>query len=194
MTYDHDELRERLPEYRAGKLSGSEQRKMKSHLEGCEGCRDHVALIHKLKEIGVPDPGELFWKTLPAKIVANHHNNMRWNIPFVCSIRPSPLSVFILLVSLMALFMTHSMDSRRYFYDHLFSDPISGSAIEYSALAYDDLREITERLSIHDTIAGIAEDEYYPHSYHEELVYLSSDEIDTLFNTLKNQHKRGGVK
>ncbi|UCE80039.1 MAG: zf-HC2 domain-containing protein [Nitrospiraceae bacterium] len=193
MTQDHDYIRESLPEYLAGKLPGRKNEDIKRHLDRCVDCSQDLALMNKLRKTEVPDPGELFWKTLPGKVVAKHRNNNQRNSWLTYGIRPVPASAFMLLAALLAVFMSHSINSRQRYYDPLFSDPFSVSSIDYSTLERDSIHEITERLSIHDNVVDVVEDRYFGHSYHEELADLHSDEINNMLKALESQHKNGGV-
>jgi hypothetical protein len=193
MIRDHNYIKERLPHYWAGNLPDRENENIKTHLDGCVDCSEELALINKLKETEAPDPGEFFWKTLPGKVTASYRDNNHRSIWFRYVIRPVPATVFMLLVAVTAVLITPSMDPGERYYDPLFSDPFSVASIDYSILESGYINEITDRFSIKDNITGIVEDGYFDSSYHEELGYLSSDEMNNMSKALESQQKNGGV-
>ena len=68
MSFSHDEIREMFPEYLSGSLSEDARNAIEVHLRDCSACRSELSMMSELVSIDAPDPGNLFWETLPQKV------------------------------------------------------------------------------------------------------------------------------
>ena len=68
MSFRHDEIREMFPEYLNRSLSEDMRRSLELHIRDCPACRSELSMMSELVSIDAPDPGKLFWATLPQKV------------------------------------------------------------------------------------------------------------------------------
>jgi hypothetical protein len=82
MNCREPKYREMLPELAAGSLDDTMKRSLESHLAGCPACLEELQLLEALNSAAVPDPGERFWATLPARVVmeAEQSRPARWSL------------------------------------------------------------------------------------------------------------------
>ncbi len=57
-----------LPSYQERKLDCQEVLRVEQHLNSCEDCQMELSLLRMMAEDAVPDPGDLFWETMPDRI------------------------------------------------------------------------------------------------------------------------------
>ncbi len=77
MPLDHEYVRTVLPDYLNGSLESTMHMTVSEHLAGCETCTAEMLLLEELSAVEVPDPGDLFWKTLPKRIAARAERPFR---------------------------------------------------------------------------------------------------------------------
>jgi anti-sigma factor RsiW len=68
MTCENNDIKAMLPAYLEQGLDREEQLWVEQHLASCEDCRAELSLIRMMTEEPVPDPGEAFWATMPARV------------------------------------------------------------------------------------------------------------------------------
>lgn len=68
MKLHHREIKESLPDYVRGILTDERRGNIEEHLGSCEDCRSELTLLRELLEMEIPDPGELFWQSLPGQV------------------------------------------------------------------------------------------------------------------------------
>lgn len=188
MKLSHDQIRGLLPEYIRKSLPDDERFCFEEHLKRCDECSQTLCLLREIAEAEVPDPGELFWKTLPQKIrVIAKEQPAPGFFRQHFSLRLLPFAPLLLLVMLIAAFAP-LWKQRHLQYDPLFRDPL-----EYSLLEYGDISEKRIRLPRASLSVEEAELLEPPGStYHREFVSLSSDELGRLYKTLSEKDPKGG--
>jgi hypothetical protein len=178
MRFNHEEIRERLPEYIK---SGQVPDWVKNHIMECSECKMDFSMLLELHKVPVPESGEMFFETLPQKVVAslNKKRSFFWRLIPALSI----ITLFIIAGSIYYLLRTSPENGAL-----LFTDPLSYQIHDLSILSEDEIPLIT--------IGEIKEDEIYlsgeTHLF-EELVYLSAGELEELSKALETKKEKGGV-
>lgn len=188
MTPSHDEIKGLLPEFAGALLTDDQKQWVEAHMGQCTECAEMLVLLKDLKDCEPPDPGDIFWKTLPQKIrVMSRDEHARRPAERFFSARLLPLLPALLLI-IIAFFVFPIQVRQAPQRDTLFSDPL-----EYSLL---ELGDITER-QIPNHKGGLTAEEValwdgVTPSYHSEFVALSSDELSALYRTLRTKDHTGG--
>ena len=174
MASGHDEIKEELPEYIKEGLLPDE---VKEHLEACSECREDGHLLEGINKCHVPEPGGMFFETLPQKVRGSVHIKKR-NIFFKF---PPVFALIVLVVA--GSYMYHFAGISETDGLYVFSDPLSQPVYNLSALNPEDV-------PLPDEI--IEADEIFPDESHflMEFASLNTDEIEGLFEALE---KNGGV-
>ncbi|HDK81283.1 MAG TPA: hypothetical protein ENH31_01775, partial [Nitrospirae bacterium] len=68
MRPGHEEIKDKLPEYIS---TGNIPDDVKEHLRSCDKCSQEAFLLQELNKVQVPEPGGLFFETLPQKVRAS---------------------------------------------------------------------------------------------------------------------------
>ncbi len=191
MKQKHEDIKEKLPEYFSGALSEEEKTTVKGHLDGCRDCRDELELIEAFGKVDPPDPGEFFWAGLPRKVISLSKEQKVRFPAFQWFLRPPALAAAVLLIAVPLFTMLYIQNRPGNYYDPLFSDPFSASAVDYSWLTEDDLTEVSAKLIFNGDAIDVPVGIFDENSYHEDIASLSSKEVDSLFRELKNE-KIGG--
>jgi hypothetical protein len=187
MKSNHDDIGEMLPEYAAGALSSDRARAVEAHVRECRDCSEVLSLLLELHTIGVPDPGDLFWKTLPLKVrVSAKEKTRSFSIRSVLS-RYLPVAAAIAIVCIAAL--TAVQRKERADVDPFFKDPLAQTVLDYSDITEEDIPEITEPFPVGEIYPGT---DITGHGYHGELASLNSDEMNRLSVALGIEQKNGG--
>jgi len=186
MRFSHEEIRDMIPDYLNGKLERELIDEIRIHLDRCEQCREEASIISELKDINVPEPGDLFWNTLPgrvSRIIAGSRERGRFCGWFL---RPVPVMVSFLLI----LTLTFSYILLRP-EDTGDTDPFFESPFTYSALEVIDITEGDILYLLSEEIGGedleMYVEAYDPYSYHMDIASLSSTELEGLFEALQEQ-------
>jgi hypothetical protein len=178
MKFNHEEIRERLPEYIK---SGQVPDWVKNHIMECSECRMDFSMLLELHKVPVPDPGEMFFETLPQRVVASLDKRKNFFLRFVPAL--SIITLFIIAGSIYYLLRTSSENGTL-----LFTDPLSYQIHDLNILSEDDIPSIT--------LGEIKENEIYLSGetrLFEELVYLSAEELEELIKALETKKEKGGV-
>jgi hypothetical protein len=65
----HDNtIKELLPLYAEEALDEAGKNLAEAHVESCADCRSELALLRTLAAEPVPDPGQVFWETMPGRV------------------------------------------------------------------------------------------------------------------------------
>lgn len=67
-TCTDKDIKELLPVYLEQGLDGPERIRVETHLNRCEDCRAELSLLRMMAESTVPDPGAVFWSTMPERV------------------------------------------------------------------------------------------------------------------------------
>ncbi len=65
MRFSHEDIKEKLPEYIRETHMPDE---VEAHLKECCECREEVSLLRELHDMPVPEPGDMFFETLPQRV------------------------------------------------------------------------------------------------------------------------------
>lgn len=178
MNLDHEGVREKLPEYIRGTHMPDH---VKVHMQTCSECREESALLEALRDVSVPEPGGLFFETLPQKVRVSLKDKKK-----SLSLRFAYVFALLTLVAT-AGYLYYTIDPSGTVEEvSIFSDPFSPQTYDLSGLTVDDIPSITEafeeELYLSDEIPFL-----------REFASLSSEEIEALYMALETQHNNGGV-
>lgn len=189
MHFNHDEIREMFPEYLKGSLSEDKINAIEVHIRDCPACRSELSLISELVSIDAPDPGNLFWATLPQKMKVSVKGIKAYRFS-VKSLLFRYVPVAAALAVLVVFLLTVAKRNGFYELDPYFNDPFTISYLDYSDLTEEDMNLLTEQ-AVGDELY-IEPDDVMEYSYHREFASLSSGEMDSLYEVLKTEQKIGG--
>lgn len=167
----HEEIKELLPDYLKGILPDEIRTEIERHIAGCPDCAHELAVISGLLEIEPPDPGPLFWDTLPQKIRAHADEAGRSRLRN-WFLRPVP-------IALTASFLAVSF----FLYSQTVTQPVglrSQAASELNTNGDEEIMEISEELA---SETNGSEDDIEACS--SELAYLDTNELDSLCTILE---------
>lgn len=186
MKSRHDEIKEMLPEYVKGSVSENERRSIKAHLKRCQECKKEALFLSELVQIDVPDPGDLFYKTLPQRVkgALKDESESRFSLRSIF-FRPIPVTIAAAFIAL--IIFTFTRNGKLKEFDPFFKDPFTVSVLDYSDISERDI--ISKDLAIDERY--IHED-FIGYSYVREFANLNSNEIDGLYEALKREQKTGG--
>lgn len=189
MTLSHDEIRGLLPEYTGNLIAEDQRQCVEAHLGQCRECSELLVILRGLRDCDLPDPGELFWQTLPQKILTlsrDKAGGVRYARKFPL-LRPLPLALAIILI-IIAFIVFPIHDQQTVQRDPLFSDPLEYSLLE---LGNNSVRQIQSYRGVLTAEEVSLLDDVMP-SYHSEFVALSSEELSALYKTLRTKDHTGG--
>lgn len=176
MKLGHEEIKERLPEYIREGLIPDE---VKAHLKTCKECRQEVSLLQALNEALVPEPGDMFFETLPQRVRMSLKEKKR-SIFFRLAPAFALIALVVAIGYIYSVIPIPTTDE-----EIMFTDPFAFQAYDISDLSEDDVPLIS---------GAIEEDEIYlsdETGYLREFAYLSSEEMDDFYDKLII--KNGGV-
>lgn len=175
----HEDIKERLPEYMKEGVMPDE---VKAHLESCKECRDELSILQSLKEISVPDPGAMFFETLPQKIRMSLKEQRK-----SMSLRrlvPAFASIALVIAVGYIYYMTNKTPLDDW---SLFSDPFASQVYDLDELSADNIPSIADSME---------EEAYLPSgetTFLRELAALSEEEMELLYDNLKTKDNKGGI-
>jgi len=194
MKLDHDRIKEMLPDYLKGSLAEEMRSEIEDHLKDCENCRGECSFITEMMKVEVPDPGELFWQTLPQRVkgIVEEEKGKCFSLKSLL-FRPFPIAVTIAVLIL--LVFTHTTIMQKKEIKEItdlepYSSPFTVAVVDYSSISEKDIPIVEERLDVNG--------EYlYPgnlleYSYYREFTSLSSKEMESLYEVLNREQKNGG--
>lgn len=189
MPLDHEYVRTVLPDYLNGSLESTMHMTVSEHLAGCETCTAEMLLLEELSAVEVPDPGDLFWKTLPKRIAARAERPVPWWKKMVVSMmRPVPLAVMtaIVLAVMLVPFAMH--------YVGLPDQKEGIIAIEQIDIPKQQVQEIARGIAPddQDALSMLESDDNGPAEYQQVIAALSVDELDELVQELQKSGDSGG--
>ena len=190
MKCTHEEIKEIMPEYINGLTSGEAISELKEHLKECVDCGRELSLIRELLEYESPDPGENYWKTLPAKVsslVTSKEKKMFSLKPFF---RPVPAFISIAMLALAVVSYVYIIGVTDIEPDPFFEEPLASSLLDINGIAEDDIPAALGEWRDVSVIEGEIEEDFGLYSYHMEIAYLNSYENESLFKELNNKGKK----
>jgi hypothetical protein len=189
MSFKHDEIREMFPEYLGGSLSGEVRNAVEVHLRDCPACRSELSMMSELVSVDAPDPGNLFWATLPRKVegLVNGGKEHRFSVKSLFfKFVPAAAAFAILLV----LLLTDIGRNVKYELNTSVNDPSNAAYRDYSDLTPEDIYVLAEKTA--DDSLFAEPETILDYSYHGDFASLSSGEMDSLYEALKTEQTRGG--
>ncbi len=184
MRSDHNGIKEMLPEYLKGSLTEEFRGDIEAHLEECRECRDELSFITKLIDINVPDPGELFWKTLPLKVRGAVEREKAGRFSLKSLLRQLPLPVAAATALLLILIVTYvKKEEQTPELALFFKDPFTAEVMDYSGITEKDIPLTIDRVT--DKAMYIQPEDFEDYSYYREFASLSSKEMESLYEALK---------
>jgi len=191
MRYTHEEIREMLPDYLNGCLEKEVADELRTHLDGCEQCREEVSIISGLKSmVEVPDPGDLFWNTLPQRVSRLTARGRRGRGPWEWLLRPVPVMVSLLLISTLIFSYLLVRTENTAVVDPLFEDPLAYSTVDVTGITEGEILYLLAE-EMGDEDLEIYVEAYDPFSYHMDIASLGSTELEGLFEALQEQTEGG---
>lgn len=190
MRLSHDEIREMIPEYLRGALSADRRVCFENHLSGCKDCRSELSLITELSKEEVPDPGELYFMTLPQKVkIAVKEETKGFSLRALL-FRFSPAAAAIVTLLLLTIALTYIKKKESPEFDPYFKDPLMIGVLDYSGVTERDIPLGEERIAIDESF--VYPENSFGYSYYREFASLSSEEMESLYEALKKEEKSGG--
>jgi hypothetical protein len=192
MKSPHDEISEKLPEYVRGGVIPEEAA---AHIRECADCREEHSLLMVLHAPGaadIPEPGGLFFETLPGKVGASLREGRKGK-------KSAPFLRFAAAFALIAVILTAGYVYKAYIHISVdggsneadyFSDPLAHQTVDLSEINEGDIPAPADFSGIED----IYQDETpFKNDYQRELASLSGDEMLSLYEALSKEQKNGGV-
>ncbi len=188
MKSDHEEIRELLPECLKDTLAGDVKDRVESHLKDCTDCRDEMAFLAGITRVEAPDPGDLFWNTLPRKVKhAIEEKKPGFSLKYLFGGLPvAAVAALLLLVLISSPARKKNVPAQ----DIIFGDPLSASVSDYHDITEKDIPEITAQLT--DDELYLPHENFTGHSYYREVASLSATEMDSLYKALERKQPAGG--
>lgn len=188
MSSVHEEIKELLHVYLKETESKEIKDKVESHLLECKECRDELAVISELLKVEVPDPGDLFWNTLPKKISITAEEVKPGRFSFKkLFFSPIPFASAVMVVLLLVFANMRNNDIVEEVFNE---DPLAVSVMDYSDLQEEDIPLFGDKLLNDDNYSSY--EDISGDSYHSEVASLDAEELEGLYNDLKNEGIQGG--
>ncbi len=188
MKLDHKGIKDLLPEYVSGRVTGEMKELIEAHRAVCHDCNDEIEMLTSLCRIDIPDPGDLYWKSLPGKVRALAEEKR----PAGFSIRSyllRPVYVAVLIVIIIASIYLYPSGNGMY-YDPLFESPFNGLNIDYGTISEDSIPELTIEVAYNDL--DLDRSFYEEYSYLQDLTSLCPDDLDLVYRELQKIRHTGG--
>jgi len=189
MTLNHEEIKAFFPEYLKGTLPEKVKSDIEAHIGVCEECRGELTVLSELFTLEVPDPGNFFWKNLPAKVRGAvekekpRHVSLR---SWLWRALPAAAAI-VILVSIISVFKKEREVPEL---AYPFKGPFTVEVIDYGDITQKDVQVITKHIVGDDMYVHPCE--LVEYSYHREVAYLGSKDMEGLSELLERELKRGG--
>lgn len=195
MRLSHDEVKEVLADYLKGALPEAARKEVEAHLKECDGCTNELSFLREIVKIDVPDPGDLFWQSLPGvvRMAVKKKEAHRFSLKSIL-FRPLPVAAAIAVLVLLVIIFANNKEVS--VPDPLFRDPFEAAILEYDDI--DDINDISgKELSL--MTAQLADNELsllplnsIEYSYNGEFDSLSSTEMNRVHDALDAETQKGG--
>lgn len=191
MTKIHEEVSDMIPDYLHGRITGEEKQRVEKHVQECPNCRAEVSFISDVMTLEAPDPGPLYWQTLPAK-VRSLAAETKERGSFRLFFRPVP-ALLTAVLCLAVMISTFYMQSGREFSEEAYiEEPLSYAMLDVSDISDEDVTGVMEEW-YEDSLADdtyIDDEELY--SYYSDLAMLDEYEYQSLVNVLEEAVEEEG--
>lgn len=192
MRLSHDEVKEVLADYLKGALPEATREEVEAHLKDCDGCVNELSFLREIVKINVPDPGDLFWQSLPGVVRMSVKKKDAHRFPLKSILfRPLPVAAGIAVLVLLVIIFAYKKEVS-------VPDPSFRDPLEVTVLGYDDISDISEK-EISRMTAQLADNELsllplnsieYP--YQGEFDSLSSIEMKRVYDALNAEPQKEG--
>ncbi len=180
MRLNHEEIRGKLPEYLKESSLPDE---IKEHLKTCTECSEEVSLLKTFNQSQVPEPGDMFFETLPQKVKVSLREKKRNPL-----LKLAPVFTLIALVVISGYMLKTVITGTQVIEEAMYSsDPLSTESYDLSGLDPEDIPSISENIDDNDIY--IADEP----SFIMEFVSLTAEEIGALYEVLNIENHNGGV-
>lgn len=189
MKLAHDELKEILPDYLRGSMSEDVRKNLRAHVDECQDCEADLLLLSDIIDAdSVPDPGELFFKTLPQRVRALAQTERRVRFSFKSLfLRPVAIAASMAVITLAIYLFKDKTDIGDA--SLFFKDPLTVTMLDYSSIPENDIPIIDEYVDLDSSTLGY---KGIGHGYYIDIASLSSKEAEGLVETLKKEQANGG--
>jgi hypothetical protein len=188
MRSGHEEIMELLPEYLMDTLPGDMRGKVESHVKDCRDCRDEMAFLTEIVNVEAPDPGDLFWNTLPRKVkLTVAEKQQAFSLKYLFGGLPVAAVAALLLLSLISTPVQRKDMAAQ---DIIFKDPLTASVLDYGDITEKDIPQITAPFT--NDALYLPLENFTGHSYDREVASLSSKEVENLYEALERERRMGG--
>lgn len=187
MRSGHEEIKELLPDYIRGTIPVEMRSDIRIHLNECDECRTELSFLTELVKLETPDPGDLFWKTLPQKVKVALGEEKARSLPlrsFMLRQFPFAVTIAVAFFFIFTYIIKKEVPER----DLTFIAPLTVSVLDYGDITERDLPLITEEPIVYELYT----ESFMEYSYHREFVSLSSKEMESLYEALGKEQKGGG--
>jgi len=185
MKLSHNEIKEILPEYAKSSIGEETRSYVESHLKECPDCSGELQLLAELADKEVPDPGDLYWKTLPKKVEAalTGEKTRYFSIKSLWFRMPRAAAAAAAAAALILLIFTFADKEKTPETSPFFKDPFTAEIVDYDDLTETDIPIIQVQLTGDDFYGYLGEDMDY--TYDNELASLNSTEMESLLEALQ---------
>ncbi len=204
MTCKNKDIKELLPAYLEQGLDQDAHGRVEKHLETCEDCRAELSLLRMMTEEPVPDPGEAFWRTMPERAFRAVQEEKKegkrsmlaalWNRPILPRRAWATAVVGLAAVVSWLLVRPASMDiggpvlpaNGTAFEDVVPAEPLNVTELSSTELDAATTWAQNEFAPIGDAVSQDAP-ENMPNDIYEDLMELSPQELDRVYEMLKKK-------
>lgn len=199
-------IKELMPAYLEQGLDQDARGRVEKHLETCEDCRAELSLLRMMAEDPVPDPGEVFWRTMPERVFRAVQEEKRerkrsvlsalWNRPILPRRAWATAVVGLVAVVSWLLVRPVPMDiggpvlpaNGTAFEDVVPAEPLNITELSTTELDAATTWAQNEFVPIGDAVSRDAP-ETTPKSIYEDLMELSPQELDRVYEMLKKKEQ-----
>lgn len=191
MKSRHEELAHLLPDYLRGDLAPAQAGEVENHLGDCAECREECMFLSSLVRDDAPDPGDLFWKTLPQKVKAEAAAGRRKASPWRRLLfRPIPALAVSIVLLVAVYFVLAPREEYVAEIDPHFRPPLAAE------VTIDEQLTDRDAVLIASSIAGeelaLVQELRVDPSYQEDLATLGPEELAALQIILAQRITTGG--
>jgi hypothetical protein len=173
MKENHEQIKSKLPEYIRGDSLPDE---IDAHLKECSECRNEASLLRDLLHVPVPEPGGMFFDTLPQKVRASLSNDRK--SPFF-RLAPAFGLIALLIITGFIYYVIKTPDTAEDLYS--FIDPLTSQIYDLSDVQEDDIPSAIEIIEGEERLLSDVS------LFSGEFAYLSADEMETIYETINTQ-------
>lgn len=188
MSLSHDKTQELLPEYINGTLAPGLQEQVEAHCAACRECAEDRALLRDMLAIEVPDPGDLFWQTLPKKVAASvEPHRTWWQRLSAVVLRPAPMLALAASAVIAVVLALPQTDGQR-------PDTSTIAAVEQIDIPRETVQDVVVAAREEENAFGspIEPDDSLVPGYQNAIASLNAEELDELLDILKQDPSTGG--